>query len=161
MEINNPASCWLAAGLSVGEEEEEGGGKKKQPFRLTQWRMLRQGKRARRQAKRRRANTTNRRDSLDIRTQMGWRALNPTTAVCFSKNPPLLSLPVLLFFFFRTLGDKSTKVAADTSDKKHESCSSLLQQKWCSYTPRTFTNRKILHFLDSMLFFLPAWNGMV
>lgn len=53
MEINNPASCWLAAGLSVGEEgeeEEEGRGKKKkQPFRLTQWRMLRQGKRAQRQ----------------------------------------------------------------------------------------------------------------
>lgn len=70
-EVNNLASCWLAAGLSVGGEEEG----KKQPFRLTQWRALRQGRgHGGREGcgKQESEHNKRKRDSLDIRTQMGW-----------------------------------------------------------------------------------------
>lgn len=57
LEVNNLASCWLAAGLSVGEEEE---GKNSPSDWHNGMRSDRgRGHRGRREAKRRRANTTN------------------------------------------------------------------------------------------------------
>lgn len=58
MEVNNPASCWLAAGLSVGEEEEEG----KTALQIDTMACAptgEEGTEAGREAKKRRANTTN------------------------------------------------------------------------------------------------------
>lgn len=73
---NYPASRWLVVGLSVGEEEG------KQPFRLIQWHLLWQGKRAGRQATRRKANMANGGEIGRYQDQTGI-----TTAVCFLENP--------------------------------------------------------------------------
>lgn len=65
MEINNLASCWLAAGLSVGEEEEEG----KTALQIDTMAYAptgEEGTEAGREAKRRKVNTTNRREIVSI-----------------------------------------------------------------------------------------------
>lgn len=72
MEINNLPSCWLAAGLSVGEEEEEG----KTALQIDTMANAPtggEGTEAGRGAKKEESeHNKRRRDSLDIRPQMGW-----------------------------------------------------------------------------------------
>lgn len=64
MEENNLASCWLAAGLSVGEEEE--GKTALQIDTMACTPTGEEGTEAGREAKRRKANTTNGREIVSI-----------------------------------------------------------------------------------------------
>lgn len=71
MEVNNLASCWLAAGLSVGEEEE--GKTALQIDTMACAPTGEEGIEEGREAKKEESeHNKQRRDSLNIRTQMGW-----------------------------------------------------------------------------------------
>lgn len=113
LKVNNLASCWLVAALTVGEE---GGGenpppKKNQPFRLTQWHALRQRERAQRQGGRRKGGkrqqqTEERYPPYQDPNGMGKVSANPTAPVSFLKTPSSI-LPCVAFLGFRGLNPPS------------------------------------------------------
>lgn len=166
LKVNNLASCWLVAALTVGEEE---GGEKKKKKTVLQIDTMAcaptegEGIEAGREAKRRKTTTTNRGEISAI-SGSNWdgegerKSHRPSF---LSKNPffypPLCCL-------FRISGAKSTKLDADISERAWELLLNYYS-KYCTYTLTTFTDIKILHFLEPFpppaAFLGEEWDGLV
>lgn len=173
LKVNNLASCWLVAALTVGEE---GGGEKPPPqktspsdwhngMRSDRGRGHRggEGTEAGREAKRRKTTTTNRGEISAISGSKwdGEGERKSHRPSFLSKNPffypPLCCL-------FRISGAKSTKLDADISERAWELLLNYYS-KYCTYTLTTFTDIKILHFLEPFpppaAFLGEEWDGLV
>lgn len=166
LKVNNLASCWLVAALTVGEE---GGGENPPPPKKPALQIDTmacaptegEGTEAGREAKRRKTTTTNRGEISTISGSKwdGEGERKSHRPSFLSKNPffypPLCCL-------FRILGAKSTKLDADISERAWELLLNYYS-KYCTYTLTTFTDIKILHFLEPFPPQQHSWvrNGMV
>lgn len=170
LKVNNLASCWLVAALTVGEEEEEGGEppppQKKTALQIDTMACAPtegEGTEAGREAKRRKTTTTNRGEISAISGSKwdGEGERKSHRPSFLSKNPffypPLCCL-------FRISGAKSTKLDADISERAWELLLNYYS-KYCTYTLTTFTDIKILHFLEPFTppaaFLGEEWDGLV
>lgn len=167
LKVNNLASCWLVAALTVGEE---GGGEnpppKKPALQIDTMACAPtegEGTEAGREAKRRKMTTTNRGEISTISGSKwdGEGERKSHRPSFLSKNPffypPLCCL-------FRISGAKSTKLDADISERAWEPLLNYYS-KYCTYTLTTFTDIKILHFLEPFpppaAFLGEEWDGLV
>lgn len=167
LKVNNLASCWLVAALTVGEEEEGGEPPpKKTALQIDTMACAPtegEGTEAGREAKRRKTTTTNRGEISAISGSKwdGEGERKSHRPSFLSKNPffypPLCCL-------FRISGAKSTKLDADISERAWELLLNYYS-KYCTYTLTTFTDIKILHFLEPFTppaaFLGEEWDGLV